>query len=81
MKIKVKFFSAHREAAGRGEMEMELDEDTTVKGLLDILTSMYPGMGKLADYTVMSLNHKYASGEELLREGDEVAIFPPVEGG
>jgi len=81
MKVKVKFFSAHREAAGRREAEIEVDDGTNVNSLLDILFDAYPEMRKLANYTVLSLNHRYSNGSEVLKEGDEVAIFPPVEGG
>ena len=81
MKVKVKFFSAHREAVGSSEMEVEVDGGTDVNGLLNKLEVIYPELKKLADYTVLSLNHRYAGGSELLKEGDEVAIFPPVEGG
>jgi MoaD family protein len=81
MKIKVKFFSSHREAVGRSEINMKVDEGMRLKELMDMLMDSYPKLKKLSEYTVLSLNHRYASGEEILKEGDEVAIFPPVEGG
>ncbi len=29
----------------------------------------------------VAVNQEYAKGEQVLHEGDEVAIFPPVSGG
>jgi len=46
MKVKVKFFSAHREAAGRREAEIEVDDGTNVNSLLDILFDAYPQIFK-----------------------------------
>ena len=81
IRVRVNFFSAHREAAGRGQTEIEVKEGMDLKSLLDIIFDTYPEMRKLAGYTVLSLNHRYADGSEVLGEGDEVAVFPPVEGG
>ncbi len=81
MRVKIKFFSAHRDAVGNTGMEIELGENTDISGMLDVLMGRYPELKKLADYTVLSLNHKYANGTEVLNDGDEVAVFPPVEGG
>lgn len=81
MKVRVKFFSAHREAVGKNEIEIELEERITSNRLLKMLITDYPRLRKLIDFTIISLNHSRANGNELLRDGDEVAIFPPIGGG
>jgi len=81
MKVKVKFFSSHRNVVGEKEIEMDVKEGSRVHELVDMLMKKYPGLKKLSEYTVLSLNHRYAEGKEILKEGDEVAIFPPIEGG
>ena len=81
MKVRVKFFSAHREAVGKNEIKIELEERITSNRLLKMLITDYPRLRKLIDFTIISLNHSRANGNELLRDGDEVAIFPPIGGG
>ena len=81
MKVKVKFFASHRKVVGKSEVEVELEGKITIDKLMDMLIAKYPKLKKLAKYTVASLNHKFADGNEFLKDGDEVALFPPVEGG
>jgi MoaD family protein len=81
IKIKVKFFSTHREAVGKNEIELNLKAGITVNGVVQILTAKYPRLKKLSKSTILLLNHKYAVGGEKLKAGDEIALFPPVSGG
>ena len=79
MKIKVKFFSSHRDAVGEKEIEVEIKENSSLNDLLEMLSEKYPKLKELKGYTVLSLNHRYADGNSRMKEGDEVAIFPPLE--
>ncbi len=81
MKIKVKFFALHREAVGESEIEIEVKEGVTIDKLVEMLIHDYPKLEELKDSNILSLNHNYANGSESLKEGDEVALFPPVGGG
>ncbi len=81
MKIVIKFFATHREVIGKNELELELEKGTDIKGLLKLLIETYPGLAKLEQSTIISLNHNYAPDERLIQDGDEVALFPPVGGG
>jgi molybdopterin synthase catalytic subunit len=81
MKVKVKFYSLHREITGESEICLEIEKGKKLKDVLKLIFENYQELEKLKDFTVASLNHKYANGEEYLNEGDEIAIFPPVGGG
>ena len=81
MKVRVKFFASYREIAGRPEEMLNLREGTTVSALLDSLREKYPKLGSLSDNIIVSVNKKYAREEVALKEGDEVALLPPVSGG
>jgi molybdopterin converting factor subunit 1 len=81
MKIKIKFFSMHREIVGANEIEIDIISGTDLKGLLDLVIEKYPDLAKIRDTTLVSLNHNYAPDDYKLQPGDEVAIFPPVGGG
>ncbi len=82
MLIEVKLFAGLREAAGAGEVEVELDEGATASGLLEELKQA-PGLGQvLSDMPVrVAVNRAYVDGEQRLSEGDEVALVPPISGG
>nr|WP_245250270.1 ubiquitin-like small modifier protein 1 [Thermococcus stetteri] len=73
---------------GKSEEELEVSDGITVRDLIEILKERYPALKNevfaedddLADVNV-SRNGRYVSFDEILREGDIVAIFPPVSGG
>jgi molybdopterin converting factor subunit 1 len=81
MKVKVKFFASYKEALGKDEIDLELDDDSNVSKLLDILRKDHPKLGNLMETLVVSVNLEYADYEKKLKEGDEVALLPPVSGG
>lgn len=81
MIVKVKFFALQREETGVSEIELEVEDNTTVLGLREILMEQYPGLRKYEKVTLVALNQKYARGTEILKNGDEVALFPFVGGG
>jgi molybdopterin converting factor subunit 1 len=81
MKIVVKFFATHREIIGKNELELELENGIDINGLLKLLIAKYPDLAKLEQSTIISLNHNYAPDDQLIQDGDEVALFPPVGGG
>lgn len=81
MKVKVKFYSLHREIVGKNEVYFEIEKGKKVKDIINLIFENYPQLEKLKDFTFATLNHKYANGDEIINEGDEIAIFPPVGGG
>ena len=74
MLITVRLFAGLRERAGSDRVELELPEDAVVG---DVLSAM--GVGERE--CVVALNREYAHAGEPVREGDEVALVPPVSGG
>ena len=88
MKIEVRYFARYRSIVGKSEEELEVPSGITVRDLIEILKERYPALKEevfaeeddLADVNV-SRNGRYVGFEEVLREGDVIAIFPPVSGG
>jgi len=81
LNIKVKFFALYREVAGHPEEILDLRVGSSVGDLLGLLREKYPKLGSLSDNIIVSVNKKYAREEVALKEGDEVALLPPVSGG
>ena len=80
-RLKVLFFASCREAAGRREVDLELDGPLTVAGLLDTLCRDHPSLKGLSGTLQVAVNAEYASRDARLGDGDEVALIPPVSGG
>lgn len=79
--MKVKFFASYKEALGLDELPLELEEGTDVSSLLEILRRDHPKLGNLLETLVVSVNLEYAGYETKLKDGDEIALLPPVSGG
>lgn len=86
-RVKVKLFANFREVSGVRELELTA---TTVKEVLNLLTNRYPNLqelfyeeGELRDYVNIMVNGKNIRRDISwkLKDGDIVAIFPPVSGG
>jgi molybdopterin converting factor subunit 1 len=80
MRVSVRLFAGLRERAGTDRLEVELPEDARVA---DVLAAMAATpVGALRDREcVVAVNREYASADEPVRAGDEVALVPPVSGG
>ncbi|MDD1625227.1 MAG: molybdopterin converting factor subunit 1 [Methylococcaceae bacterium] len=77
MSIKVRYFASLKESVGRSE------DDLTITGLLTVnevwnLTNL----GKpLPENILAAVNMEYVEFDNIVKDGDEVAFFPPVTGG
>lgn len=81
MKIKVKLFAVFRDVVGAKEEEVEVENGTTVQGLLELYISRFPQMAKFRDHIILSVNKEYGAPAKVLKDGDEVSFLPPVSGG
>jgi molybdopterin converting factor subunit 1 len=81
MKAVVKFFAALQDLTGSREVEIELADGTTIDQLCRDLCARYPRLGDYSDSLMYSVNAEYVRPDHTLRDGDEVALIPPVSGG
>lgn len=81
MRLTVKLFAVLHEVAGVRETAVELPHGATVRDLARALWERYPGLREHARTTVYAVNAEYVPDSHPLRDGDEVALIPPVSGG
>ena len=80
MKVNVLLFGIARDIVGDSKLEIEHQDQLDIKSFKQILESKYPKMSHLSYYKV-AVNQEFALDDQILQEGDEVALIPPVSGG
>jgi molybdopterin synthase sulfur carrier subunit len=80
MKIQILLFGIARDIVGQSLLELEHHEPLNVKAFKQILQDKYPKMNHLS-YFKVAINQEFAEDEQQLKEGDEIALIPPVAGG
>jgi len=78
MNIHVLFFASLKEQLGKAEAQLELSSSQTVATLWETLSA---GKEALPKQILFAVNHQYVHADYQLKDGDEVAFFPPVTGG
>lgn len=81
MRVTLRFFAGIREAFGRGEETREVEPGATVGSLMATLGAERPEIGAARRSLMVMVNQEYARDDRPLRDGDEVALIPPVSGG
>ena len=84
MRFTVLYLARLREALGRGSEQVDLPDASSVATLLDALRGRGgPWAAELAAGRAVrvAVNQEMTDPVAKLRDGDEVALFPPVTGG
>lgn len=77
--VRILFFGATAEITRHRRVEMEISTGSKATGILEKLVADYPHLAK--HRLRFSVNQQYATGDETLNDGDEIAIFTAVSGG
>jgi molybdopterin converting factor subunit 1 len=81
IQITVLFFGACREAAGVSEATCELGAPADVARAFAEIKRRFPSIERFERSALFAVNEEHARPEHLVRDGDTLAIFPPVSGG
>jgi len=81
MRVRVLFFGALKDMFQRSEDTLDLLSGATVSDLLNHYRELVPEKAKFFYSLALAVNQRYAVPGDRLREGDEVALLPPVSGG
>jgi MoaE-MoaD fusion protein len=77
--VRVLFFGATAEIVGSREKLLTLHEPLTSRDILAMVKKDHPGLNTRK--LLLSINQEFASGDETVKHGDELAVFTPVSGG
>jgi molybdopterin converting factor subunit 1 len=81
MRITVRFFAVLKDRAGCAEALLDLPAGATISTATDALVKVFPGIQDHLPRIATAINRNYAKREEILHDGDELALIPPVSGG
>jgi len=81
MRVKVCFYSYFKDLTGCAATTEEVPAGSTLGGLFERLAERFPKLATMEKSTLMALGVEYRDRNCVLREGDEVSLFPPVQGG
>ena len=81
IRVRVRLFAVLRERAGTGEVTVELPEGATVADVREMLLRELPKLEGFSDRVAFAVNQDYVRSDTPLKDGDEVALIPPVSGG
>jgi molybdopterin converting factor subunit 1 len=81
MKITVLLFGACREAADAAEWTCELEPPADVARAFAAIKSRFPALERFERSALFAVNEEHARPDQALRDGDTLAMFPPVSGG
>mgnify|MGYP001571652632 CR=1 FL=1 len=81
MKVTIFLFALYREKAGRNRLEVDLPEGATAGDAVRRVARDVPPLGPLLATAALAVNTEYAGPDTRLRDGDELALIPPVSGG
>ena len=76
MNITVKYFASLRDQQGKSEEILDLNEETSIAEVWESVTG-----SNEAENVLMAINMEYVKPDAIVKDGDEVAFFPPVTGG
>jgi molybdopterin synthase catalytic subunit len=81
MELDVRYFAMIREIIGSPAERRCLPDGATASDLFDQLVTEHPRLARVRPMTMVMVNQSYVPADHALRDGDEIALIPPVSGG
>ncbi len=81
MSVTVSFYSYFKDLAGCRQAELSLEPGSTLGSLLEAVAQRFPKLAPLKQSALLAVGVEYQPKTYVLQAGDEVSLFPPVQGG
>jgi molybdopterin converting factor small subunit len=79
--VRAEFYSRLREIVGAPALDLTLPGDASVRDLVTELSARYPELCTFEGCMLFGVGVEFVDQQYTLRDGDVVAIMPPVQGG
>ncbi|MFZ2881205.1 MAG: MoaD/ThiS family protein, partial [Phototrophicaceae bacterium] len=77
MNINVLLFATLKDLVGTRRLAVSLGDGAAVDDLRSHLAAKHPAAAQAIFQAIAALNEEFAQGEDVLHDGDTVALFPP----
>jgi molybdopterin converting factor small subunit len=81
MRVPVHFYSYFKDLAGCAQTEESAAEGSTLADFLKKIFQRFPKLAAMERSMLVAVGVDYQPRHYILKEGDEVSLFPPVQGG
>jgi MoaD family protein len=81
MRVVVNFYSYFRDLTGAAEATETVEPGSTIGDLLKQLFTRFPKLEAMQNSMLIAVGLEYQKRDYQLQEGDQVSLFPPVQGG
>ena len=81
MRVQIQFYSYFKDLAGCAQTEEAAANGSTLAELLRKLFQRFPKLAAMEKSMLVAVGVDYQPRDYVLKEGDEVSLFPPVQGG
>jgi molybdopterin converting factor small subunit len=81
VQVRVHFYSYFKDLTGSTEVTESLAPCSKLEDLLQKLYLHFPKLATMKKSALVAVGVDYQGGDYVLTEGDEVSLFPPVQGG
>jgi molybdopterin converting factor subunit 1 len=81
MSIKILFFATLADIVGTREMHVDVAGLTDLNSVYDKFAREFPALETYRSSVLFAVNSEFARPGSPVRDGDEIAFFPPVSGG
>jgi molybdopterin converting factor small subunit len=81
MSVTVSFYSYFKDLTGCARTTESVPQGSTLSDLYERLSARFPKLAAMKKSTLMAVGVEYRERGYVLQEGDEVSLFPPVQGG
>ncbi|OLD76022.1 MAG: hypothetical protein AUF71_00685 [Gemmatimonadetes bacterium 13_1_20CM_69_52] len=79
--IRVRLFARYAELVGRAEAAVSVSLPATVDDVVRRLRDEFPGARELPERPLAAVNLRQVKLDTRVKDGDEVALLPPIAGG
>ena len=81
MKVRARFFGLYRELVGNNQADLEVEDKTSLAEIKQKIFVSFPQLAAFKDNMLLAVNSEYSTAAQQLKEGDEIAVLPPLSGG
>jgi len=81
MRVSVCFYSYFKDLAGCERTSETIGEGGTLADVLKVIFRRFPELGAMEKSMLVAVGVDYQPRNYVLKDGDEVSLFPPVQGG